>query len=150
MDSVRTAAPPAELALPDGFRCWPGDPAEDNMGPFYFRQLAPASETALRLERRHCNMLGIAHGGLLMAFADYTLCLAAIENQQQACVTVSCDNQFIASGREGDLLIGRGQLIRRTRSLAFVRADLLVDDRIVVSSTAVLKMFPLEVAQQAE
>ena len=131
---------PDDYNLPKGYRHWPGDPAEDNVGPFFCKAMAPASETALRLEAKHCNMFGIVHGGVLMAFADYTLCLAGLETTEDGCVTVTCDNQFIASAQAGELLTGHGQLIHRTRKLAFVRAELKVGDRVVLSATATLKM----------
>ena len=130
----------ADFNIPTDYRHWAGDKAEDNIGPFFCRSMAPNSDTALRLTEKHCNLFGITHGGVLMAFADYTLCLAALENEQQGCLTVTCDNQFIGSTKAGELLLGRGELIRRTRKLAFVRATLQVDDRIVLSSTATLKM----------
>ena len=130
----------ADFDVPAGYQHWAGDPAEDNIGPFFCKSMAPRSETALRLEEKHCNMFGITHGGVLMAFADYTLCLAGIENTEQGCVTVTCDNQFIAAAKAGELLLGYGELIRRTRKLAFVRAVLQVEDRVVLSATATLKM----------
>ncbi len=131
---------PAEYNVPTGFQHWAGDPAEDNIGPFFCKSMAPKSETALRLEPKHCNMFGIVHGGVLMAFADYTLCLAGLDSTDDGCLTVTCDNQFIASAKAGELLTGHGELIRRTRKLAFVRAELRVEDRVVLSATATLKL----------
>lgn len=135
---------PEDFAIPAGYEHWSGDPAEDNVGPFFCKSLAPASETALRLEEKHCNMFGIVHGGVLMCFADYTLCLSAIESTSEGCLTLTCDNQFVSSAKAGELLTGHGELIRRTRKLAFVRATLKVGDRVVLSSTATLKMLPME------
>ncbi|WP_372750374.1 PaaI family thioesterase [Litorivivens sp.] len=130
----------SDYQVPEDYQHWAGDPAEDNVGPFFCKSMAPRSETALRLQEKHCNMFGIVHGGVLMAFADYTLCLAGIENTEQGCVTVTCDNQFIASAKAGELLTGHGELIHRTRKLAFVRATLTVGERVVLSATATLKM----------
>lgn len=137
---MSSAINPHDYNLPEGFQHWSGDPAEDNIGPFFCKSMAPKALTALRLKKHHCNMFGIVHGGVLMAFADYTLCLSAIENTEGGCVTVTCDNQFIDSAKAGELLIGHGELIRRTRKLAFVRATLQVEDRVVLSATATLKM----------
>ncbi|MBW2940559.1 PaaI family thioesterase [Zhongshania aquimaris] len=127
-------------SIPEGYKHWAGDPAEDNIGPFFFKSMAPKSETALCLQEKHCNMFGIVHGGVLMAFVDYTLCLAGLESTEDGCVTVTCDNQFIGSANAGELLTGHGELIHRTRKLAFVRATLTVEDRTVLCATATLKM----------
>ncbi len=135
---------PEDFDISPEFQHWPGDPAEDHIGPFFCKSLAPAAETAFRLEKHHCNMFGIVHGGVLMCFADYTLCLSALESFSEGCVTITCDNQFVASAEAGELLIGRGELIRRTRKLAFVRATLSVGDRVVLSATATLKMTQID------
>jgi len=74
-----------------------------------------------------------------MAFSDYTLCLAARDNAEQGVATVSCSNEFIAPAYAGDLVLGKGELIKRSRSLAFVRAELWVEDKIIMISSAVVK-----------
>ena len=73
------------MKFPEDFTTAPGfDPAEDHIGPFYFRK---ADETdpariihydyfAFRIESRHCNEMDSAHGGVLMTFADFALCRA--------------------------------------------------------------------------
>mgnify|MGYP003675417112 CR=1 FL=1 len=83
-------------SIPEGYKHWAGDPAEDNIGPFFFKSMAPKSETALCLQEKHCNMFGIVHGGVLMAFVDYTLCLAGLESTEEGCVTVTCDISLLA------------------------------------------------------
>lgn len=133
---------PADFQIPEPYRHWAGDPAEDHIGPFFYYVDDQHSQTAFRPQQQHCNAYGIVHGGLLMAFADYTLCLAAIGEQEAACVTVSCNTDFAASARENDLILGQGIVIRRTRSLVFTRAELQVGDATILNASAVIKMLP--------
>ena len=43
------------------------------VGPIHYRNLGDRTETRLKLERRHVNPMGSAHGGLLMTVMDITL-----------------------------------------------------------------------------
>jgi uncharacterized protein (TIGR00369 family) len=136
-----TIAPnPQDYGIPGSFQHWSGDEAENFVGPFFFRVLEEGEiETAFRLRPEHCNSHLTLHGGLSMMFADYTLCVTAIEGGQEGVVTVSCNSEFLAPARAGDLLIGRGHVVRKTRSLVFVRSELMVGDQIILTSSAVLK-----------
>lgn len=130
---------PADYQVPDRFRHWPGDQAEDTLGPFFFSIEDGQPHTAFRVEGRHCNAHRSVHGGILMAFADYTLCIGANGGEQEPVVTVSCNNEFIAGASEGDLVEGYGQVLRRGGSLVFVRCTLQVGETIILASSAVIK-----------
>ena len=130
---------PLDFNIPDGFTHADGDPAEDYIGPFFYRMNDDGIESALRVEDRHCNGLRMVHGGVLMTFADYTLGVAAIGREGRVCVTVSCNQEFVSPGFKGNLLRGRGELIRKTGSLMFVRCTLSVNDRVVMTASGVFK-----------
>jgi uncharacterized protein (TIGR00369 family) len=128
------------IEVPDGYRHWPHDPAEDHIGPFFYRPLGNGRVlTRCRVQAHHCNTYGSVHGGVLMAFADYTLCLAAIESEADAVVTVSATCDFVAAARAGDVLDGEGELTRLGGSLAFTRAVLRSGDRVVMTASGVIK-----------
>jgi acyl-coenzyme A thioesterase PaaI-like protein len=78
-------------------------------------------------------------GGVLMTLADYTLCLGANGGSSESVATVSCNNEFVAPAYQGELIQGQAETIRRGRSIVFVRCTLAVEDRIVLSSSAVIK-----------
>lgn len=130
----------AALHIPDDFRHWSGDPAEDHVGPFFFK---PEGEgrvhTAFRPRPHHCNTYGGVHGGVLMTFADYTLCLAAMQSEADVVVTVSATCDFLDAAREGELLLGEGQTMRMTGSLAFTRATIRAGERVVMTASGVIK-----------
>lgn len=129
----------AALGIGEEFRHWSGDRAEDHIGPFFYLPVAPGRvETRCRVQSHHVNTYGSVHGGVLMAFADYTLCLAGIESEADHVVTVSATCDFVAGAREGELLLGEGEATRVAGSLAFTRAVLSVerDGRKVVLMTA--------------
>ncbi|MBT8146918.1 MAG: PaaI family thioesterase [Gammaproteobacteria bacterium] len=131
---------PEDHNIPGDFRHWHGDKAEDFLGPFFFRLEGEVLHTAFRVEERHCNAHDSLHGGIMMAFADYTLCLAANGGAEESVATVTCNNEFVAPAFKGELVLGRSELVRRGRSLVFARGDLRVDDRIILTSSGVIKL----------
>lgn len=123
-----------------GYREMPAtDPFESLVGPFYWNG---RDHFAFRAERRHCNSNGIIHGGLLMTFADMVACVAAKEPDwpEQGVMTVSLTSDFVAPGQEGDLIEGRGIVVRRARTLAFMRAEIATEARMLLSASAVVKL----------
>ena len=135
---------PQEYGMPDGFQHWGADPAEDRIGPLFYSTADGALRGALRVADHHCNAYGGCHGGVLMTLADYVLCLAGLADGGDVngqCATVSLNTEFVARVSAGDLVIGTGTCTRRTKSLAFARAELAVDTRCVMTASAVLRMF---------
>ncbi len=140
MTDAGAASPdPAGHGAPPGYGHWRGDRAEDHIGPFFFRMDGEHPRTAFRARERHCNAHDTVHGGVLMAFADYTLCLAANGGESESVATVSCGCEFVAPARAGELVLGAGEAVRRGRSMVFARCVLSVGDRTVMTASAVIK-----------
>ena len=55
---------------------------------------------------------------------------------------MSLNSEFIAAGQDGEVIEAAGELVRRTRSLAFVRGRVFVGDRTLLTASAVLKPLP--------
>ena len=89
----------------------PSDPFEDHVGPFYFRISGDASQAGsvhcvLPTEERHGNYAGGVHGGAILTFADYALCLVAGRaadggTNSSFAMTVSIAVEFLDGGRVG-------------------------------------------------
>ncbi|MEX0964948.1 MAG: PaaI family thioesterase [Pseudohongiellaceae bacterium] len=130
---------PEDFGINSNYRHWQGDKAEDYIGPFFFVMQGENPQTAFRVQEHHCNAHDSLHGGVLMALADYTLCLSANGGESESVVTVSCSNEFVAPAFKGDLVEGRGELIRRGGSMVFSTCKLYVGDTVVLTSSAVIK-----------
>lgn len=60
--------------VPSGFVPFAqSSPFLDLIGPFYAKNEAQGLVLGLRIEHRHCNRRGLAHGGLLVTLADLGL-----------------------------------------------------------------------------
>ncbi len=131
---------PEDYGIPAHFQHWDGDQAEDSIGPFFFALQDGEIHTAFRVKPENCNAHRTLHGGISMMFADYTLCLAAIGGTHEGVVTVSCNSEFVGPAHEGDLVLGRGEVIRKGRSLVFARAVLEVEGEPILTASGVLKL----------
>ncbi|MDZ7686169.1 MAG: PaaI family thioesterase [Gammaproteobacteria bacterium] len=129
------------LKFPDDFTTDPGfDPAEDYIGPFYHGRDERGPLYAFEAGETHCNAHGIVHGGVLMTFADYALCMAATDGYEgESCVTVSFTSEFVAAASIGAVVTCRTHVTRKTRSMGFVRGEVYVGDDVVMTCGAVVK-----------
>lgn len=128
-------------ALPPGYRKYGyHDPFEDLVGPLGWKVEDDAIHFVFRVQPHHCNTQSTLHGGMLMTFADYALCLTAIWDQAgEKCVTVSLNCEFVAAGRLGDLVESTAEVVRRTGSLVFVRGQVVAGDRVLVNYSGIVK-----------
>ncbi len=128
------------MSDPTGFESDPElDPAETHVGPFLRRQGPDGLEIALLVGPNHCNEHGSLHGGVQMALADYTVGATARFGTADRTVSLSFDAQFVDTAGEGDLVIGRAEVVRRTGSLVFVQGRLRCDDRPILAFNGVVK-----------
>tara|TARA_B110000858_G_scaffold175732_1_gene209365 strand:- start:50835 stop:51254 length:420 start_codon:yes stop_codon:yes gene_type:complete len=130
---------PEDYQIDSSYRHWEGDKAEDFIGPFFFSMDGENTRTAFRVQEHHCNAHDTLHGGIMMALADYTLCICANGGETESVVTVSCNSEFIAPADKGDLVEGRGELIRRGGSLVFARCQLMLGETVLLNSSGVIK-----------
>ena len=130
-----------EYHVPEGFRHYSGpSPAEDNIGPFFYRKSNDELLLGMRATDKHANGNGSVHGGVLLAFADYAITMLALRGVSgETCVTVSLNSNFMAAAQLGDWVTGSGEVVRRTGSMTFVRGQLDVDDATVLSFQAVVR-----------
>lgn len=134
-----SSADPVAYGLAPHYRHWHGDEAEDYNGPFFFAVEEGEVKTAFRVRGVNCNSHRTVHGGVLMMFADYTLCIAANGGRQESVVTVTCNSEFVGPAEEGDLVEGVGEVVRSGGSLIFVRATLRCAGRVILTASGVVK-----------
>src|SRR5882757_5058969 len=119
----------------------PSDPFEDHTGPFYFRIQGDAARAGsvhcvLPTAQRHGNYAGGVHGGAILSFADYALCLVAGRaadggTNTSFAMTVSIAVEFLDAGQIGQPLEASGEPLQVTGRLAFARGSITQEDRTV-------------------
>jgi len=117
------------------------DPFEIFVGPVFERRENGARRFAFVIDERHVNMRGVLHGGMLMTFADLALGAAVWDATDNApCVTLNMQTQFLKSARAGDVVEVLPQMVRRTRSLVFMRGDFTVAGDVVMTANSIWKL----------
>ena len=110
------------------------------VGPFWTRMDGDKHLYAFLAEPKHHNRRGVVQGGMLMTFADRTMGMTCwYANGQVPQATVQLDVHFIDAVRIGEFVEAKCTVVRRTRSLIFMSADLVVGDRVVASAKGVWK-----------
>ena len=127
----------------------PPDPFEDHVGPFYFRisgdtQAAGSVHCVLPTLPRHGNYAGGVHGGAILTFADYALCLVAGRaadggTNSSFAMTVSIAVEFLDAGRIGPPLEATGEPLQVTGRLAFARGTLSQEGRTIALWSGVVR-----------
>ena len=117
----------------------PPDPFEDHMGPIYYKLTGDARHAGsvhcvLPTHAAHGNYSGGVHGGALLTFADYALCLvagraAAGGTNTSFALTVSIAAEFLDTARIGPPLEARGEPLQVTGRLAFARGSITQEGR---------------------
>ena len=105
-------------------------------------------ESTLRFAPRpeHCNSFGVAHGGAIMTFLDVVMATAARSVvPEMGVVTIEMKTSFMrpAPVAPGSSLLGRGRLLHRTRSMAFVEGSVFAPNGdLCAQSTGTFKYVP--------
>ncbi|WP_162962235.1 PaaI family thioesterase, partial [Pseudomonas aeruginosa] len=118
-------------------------PLLDLLGPFFCRQDAQRQlVVALRIDEKHCNHGGTAHGGLLSTLADVGLgyAMAFSREPPQPMVTVGLRLDFCGVARVGDWLEVHTRVDKLGQRMAFASARLHSGERLVASASGVFHL----------
>src|SRR5579871_6366328 len=103
-------------------------------GPYFHH--ADGRQAFFALER-HCNSVGLIHGGMLSAFLDGVLAGAAARGTETTPVTIHLSIDYLDMGRAGEWVFGEGRLTRAASDLAFAEGHAHVGGRSLACATGV-------------
>lgn len=116
------------------------DPYETANGPFCFKVENGVARSAFQPRREHLNGGGNIHGGALMSFADFALFSIAHSTLKDVrAVTLTFSSEFLSAGRLEGWVEARGEVLRETRSIIFVRGLVTQVSRPLLSFSGTLK-----------
>ena len=114
-------------------------PVIEMIGPVYRRGEGAGLVLGLRAERKHCNMRGTVHGGILATLADVALgyALAFSTEPPTAAVTASLSLDFAGSAKVGDWLEAALDFHKLGKRLAFANCYISAEGQRVARASAV-------------
>jgi len=148
-----------EMEIPKGFDAvQAGAPFVDLAGPFFFKELGNIVVIGLRIEVKHCNSAGTAHGGLVSTMADIALGnsigYASISEEERRQwredgyelkrppiprVTVNLTTDYMGYAKVGDWVEMHVDIQKLGKSLAFASAHLHCGGERIARSSGVFR-----------
>ncbi|WP_338523857.1 PaaI family thioesterase [Pseudomonas batumici] len=127
------------MDIPQGYKLlFRSSPFLDLLGPFYYREDSEGFIVGIRVEEKHANARGLAHGGLFMALADIALGYSAAFSKDPPLklVTTTLTTDFAGSAKVGDWLEAKVDIQKTGSRLVFANTYICVDDERVVRASA--------------
>ena len=119
-------------------------PFTNHNGPFYIKKDTNRWTHGAFILDRHCNAANIAHGGMLMSFADGVLGHTVYSKTKRAGVTIKFSSEFLSAAREGEWLVGYGNVSHVSGDYVYCNTMLKVSTRNVLSVTSIFKLRKVE------
>ena len=115
-------------------------------GGVLFRNVSETDyEFKSTINKNHLNAAGITHGGYLSSLVDAGAGTAAHRAAENApCVTISLELKFIGSSKEGDQILGRVKILKKTKTLVFLFCELKCNNKIITSATGIWKILKIK------
>ena len=102
-----------------------------NIGDLSFKKIDETNyEFSIKVEEKFLNTGKIAHGGFIATIADTGMGNAAhIAAGNKRSVTVNLDIKYISASKLGDSLVGKVEVLKRTKTLVFIN---LLESQILI------------------
>ena len=113
-----------------------------NIGDLSFKKIDEINyEFNIKVEEKFLNTGKIAHGGFIATIADTGMGNAAhIAAGNKRSVTVNLDIKYISAGKLGDNLVGKVEVLKRTKTLVFINCKILNSNGIVATASGTWKI----------
>lgn len=90
------------------------------------------AELQVCANQNHTNPLGAIHGGLIMSLADAAMG-NAIRSLGIKGVTVDCSTAFISGALLGELVVGKGSVLKAGKNMIFAEAKVFAGEQLIAS-----------------
>lgn len=115
-------------------------------GPLYLLHEGAVVKMGFRVEPRHCNPMGVCHGGMLASFCDMLLPLSvhrkSAEVGRRFLPTVSLQLDYLAPVPLGAWVEGECEVLKVTRTMVFAQGLARADGAAAVRCSGVFKIGP--------
>jgi len=132
--------------VPEGFRALRRGSSRflSSLGTLYAKGEGKGAVIGLRIEEKHLNTRGVAHGGMLVTLADSALgiVIAWSRTPPWPMVTVNLTADFVEVAREGDWVEARVDLQKLGKRLAFATCHLWVGEKRILRASGIFAHVP--------
>jgi uncharacterized protein (TIGR00369 family) len=90
---------------------------------------------------KHLNFADILHGGMLSTLADQAMGMTAQRaTGEKSHATIELNVQFVGAVRHGEFVEAHCEVVRLTRSIIFMRANMVVGTRVIGTASGIWKI----------
>jgi len=129
--------------VPEGFKPYCVDHTfNDVVAPLYLKTTDDQPIIGMLVEKKHCNYVGMAHGGCLMTFSDIVLSGAVSHalGKYTSTPTINLSFDFMSAANEGDWIWMNILSVKLTRTMGFVNAIIEKESASVVRVSGTFKV----------
>src|SRR5690625_1327465 len=113
------------------------------IGPLLSKKSNGCWHYGLVITNIHLNAAGYIHGGTITTLIDHALSAHGWQLMNKTpCITLQLNTNFIHSATIGDFLIVKPRLVRQTKTLLFLEAEVTANQVIVATAQAIFKCLP--------
>ena len=132
--------------IPEGFKALRRGSSRflSSLGTLYAQGEGGSIVLGLRIDERHLNTRGVAHGGMLVTLADSALgiVIAMSRKPPYPMVTVNLTTDFADVARAGDWVEARVDVQKIGRRLAFANCHLWVGEKRILRASGIFAHVP--------
>ena len=135
-----------EADVPEGFKALRRRNSRflSALGTLYAKGEGKEAVIGLRIDERHLNTRGVAHGGMLVTLADSALgiVIAMSRTPPHPMVTVNLTADFADVARAGDWVEARVDIQKLGKRFAFANCHLWVGDKRILRASGIFAHVP--------
>ena len=115
-----------------------------SLGPLYAKEEGSGVVIGLRIDERHLNTRGVAHGGMLVTLADSALgiVIAMSRTPKHPMMTVNLNADFADVARAGDWVEARVDIQKMGKRFAFASCYLWVGEKRILRASGIFAHAP--------
>lgn len=140
MTELISARPDPDWLAANGWQIVEDDGFIKHVGPFWLSTENGATRLGFIADNRHRNRLGNVQGGMIATLCDRALgTTIRLRNGNIPSVTVQLDLHYIDPTRIGEFVEARCKIVKRSRRLAFLEAEVFSNERLTAIARGVWK-----------
>ena len=123
--------------------CKPDETFNDVAGPLYIKPHEGGQPSlGFLAHKKHCNFVGMVHGGCLMTFTDIALQGAVCEalGKYTSTPTINMNINFVSAAKEGQWIEAHITELTMKRTMAFITASIKADQKTVANVSAAFSL----------
>ena len=141
-------APTVEILLAEGWTSIESEGFIGLIGPLLYREEGASIRFGFVAEPKHENRRGVVQGGMIAAFADRSLALGCQKaNNYLPQATIALNVRMIDAVHVGEFVEMDCEVVRKTRSVVFMRGTLKAGSRIVATADGMWKLLSTKQAR---